>query len=138
MARELDEYTLYGAGCSRVSVTHTGVAILRQMAERLMEDCQHAAWHSNAPFAPTPTAEIEFRDGRTERMAIRTNNHAFDAEAYLNRLDPRMSPFSGVSANHAAEQFSLLGRAAQGQTPPAPAAKPTKPATAPAPRSLLL
>lgn len=83
VAEAVDEQAFYAAGCSRVSVIHTGVGILRKRAERLMEDCQHAAWNSNAPYAPIPTAEIEFRDGHIEQMAIRASGHTFDAESRL-------------------------------------------------------
>lgn len=83
LAEAVDEQAFYAAYCSRVSAIHAGVATLRKMAERLMEDCQHAAWNSNAPYTPIPTAEIEFRGGHIEQMAIRASGHTFDAESRL-------------------------------------------------------
>ena len=63
-------YYGYGRGEFEAMVIRT----FRQMAERVMQECPRAAWHS--------TGEIEFRDGPRERFRA-TPSHSLDAESML-------------------------------------------------------
>lgn len=63
-------YYGYGRGEFEAMVIRT----FRQMAERVMQECPRAAWHS--------TGEIEFRDGPRERFRA-TPSHILDAESML-------------------------------------------------------
>lgn len=117
------------------------IRTFREMAERVMQECPRAAWHS--------TGEIEFRDGHREYFRA-SPSHLLDVEDMLNY--ERVAALDALALGKALERdlANVESRVLAGTPLQSAAAKPKQPAppkcsdeprplsASIAPRSLLL